>query len=37
MAQLREGFHHWPLSVGRHGNLDHSVDFGIFSSGSSPG
>jgi hypothetical protein len=36
-AQLRDGFHHCADSVGRHGNLDHSVAFGTFSSGSSPG
>lgn len=36
-AQAREGFHHCADSVGRHGNRDHSVGFGTFSSGSSPG
>jgi len=37
MSQRRDGFHHCALSVGRHGNLDHSVGLGTFSSGSSPG
>src|SRR5271155_6051993 len=36
-AHFRDGFHHCGGSVGRHGSLDHSVAFGTFSSGSSPG
>ncbi len=36
-AQVRDGFHHCVGSVGRHGNRDHSVGLGTFSSGSSPG
>jgi hypothetical protein len=37
IAQFRDGFHHCRGSTGRNGNLDHSVDFGTLSSGSSPG
>jgi hypothetical protein len=36
IAQFRDGFHHCRGSTGN-GNLDHSVDFGTLSSGSSPG
>src|SRR3984885_7878731 len=36
-AHFRDGFHHCTRSVGCHGSLDHSVAFGTFSSGSSPG
>ena len=36
-AHFRDGFHHCARSVGCHGSLDHSVAFGTFSSGSSPG
>src|SRR3984885_14325401 len=36
-AHFRDGFHHRVGSVGRQGSLDHSLAFGTFSSGSSPG
>src|ERR1700753_1230601 len=36
-AHFRDGFHPCAGTVGRHGSLDHSVAFGTFSSGSSPG